>query len=365
MPWPGSHEPPFRIIVPPAIVVRTPVLIGIYGGLMTLDYVAFKNQKNIPLSKNQLRLLLMGVHTAIPLTLSSPRIGANLFFITLPWFYVAYSSAIPVEKYTYCEWLDSLQCLLLDAPGDKRWMLATRKIPKLELSEQEQQGARIRGVTRIARGIGKFIMMKLIVDPLLPKQLSSILSLPWLHPNSLFSTLLFGCKAYLFLGVADIGTGIQQLLLGVPSIDLFNFPMIASTPKEFWSHRWNLYMKRLFHLLIFAPEETRLIERKDDIEKNKSNVVNQKIRGLTVFFISGIFHEILMLSLFRESTGENLLFFTMQGLSVLLEVTLREITGYRHEVTGWKRVVCFTGTWFNFALTGRVFIAPFLRYFSS
>ena len=131
------------------------------------------------------------------------------------------------------------------------------------------------------------------------------------------------------------------------------------------SHRWNLYIKRLFHLLIFAPEETRLIEGKGGIGKNKSNSVNRKIRGLTVFFISGIFHEVLMLSLFRETTGENLLFFTLQGLSVLLEVTIREKTGHRQEVSGWRRMVCFAGTWINFALTGRVFIAPFLRYFST
>ncbi|KAI9244134.1 hypothetical protein BDA99DRAFT_610260 [Phascolomyces articulosus] len=373
MPWPGSLEPPIHITVPAPIVVRTPVLLGIYGGLLTLDYVAFKFQNKLPLGKVPLRMALMSIHTTIPLVFASSSVGANLFFIAVPWFYVTYSSVIPVEKYSFREWLDSLQCLLLDASPEKRWLLATRKIPTLKLSKEEQYEARIKGVVRIVRGIGKLIIMKYLVDPLLPDPLSSVLTLPWLHPTSLLSTLLFGCKAYFFLGVADIGTGIQQMSLGVPSIDLFNSPMIASTPREFWSRRWNLYMQRLFHLLIFSPEQ-RIVDhhntKKEDDQNKKKKIdqqigVNRKLRGLSVFVTSGLYHEVLMLSLFRETTGENLLFFTLQGLMVLLEITLREKTGYRQDLSGWKRVIGFAGTWFNFALTGRIFMAPFLRYFSS
>ncbi|KAI9491749.1 hypothetical protein BDB00DRAFT_766439 [Zychaea mexicana] len=234
--WPGLVEPPVDITIPPPIVVRTPVLVVFYWMLMSLDYLVLKYESKIPLSKMQVRIVLAIVHVAIPLVIASSRVAANLFFIALPWFYAAYSSLIPVEKYSYREWSESLQYLLLDAPDDKRLQLATRMIPKLELSKQEQRDARIKGAARIGRGVCKLIVMKLIVDPLLPEQqqLSSMLMLPWLHPTSLLLTLLFGCKAYFFLGVADVGMGLQQVSLGVPTVDLFDRPMIAATPREFW-----------------------------------------------------------------------------------------------------------------------------------
>ncbi|KAI9491750.1 hypothetical protein BDB00DRAFT_471260 [Zychaea mexicana] len=118
-------------------------------------------------------------------------------------------------------------------------------------------------------------------------------------------------------------------------------------------------MRRLHHLLIFAPGRGARGDGGGDKRK-----VNRKLRGLFVFFISGVYHEVLLLSLFRRTSGENLLFFTLQGLIVLLEINVREKTGYKQDVSGWIKVLCYVCFWTSLAVSGRVFLAPFLRFFS-
>ncbi|KAI7881011.1 hypothetical protein K492DRAFT_129353 [Lichtheimia hyalospora FSU 10163] len=98
----------------------------------------------------------------------------------------------------------------------------------------DARGTRQKGVMRIARGIIKLVFMHYYLDRLLPSDPSFMLKFPWFHSYSLIGTLLYGCKAYTFLGVADVGMGIQQLILGLPQIDLFDAPMLATSPKDFW-----------------------------------------------------------------------------------------------------------------------------------
>lgn len=84
------------------------------------------------------------------------------------------------------------------------------------------------------------------------------------------------------------------------------------------------------------------------------------IRGLFIFFVSGLFHEVMLAAVIRKVTLEQILFFTLHGVLVLMEIkllntTLRPDKGWMH------RTICML---FNFALlvvTGRLFLAPYIR----
>ncbi|KAI8137476.1 hypothetical protein BJV82DRAFT_635015 [Fennellomyces sp. T-0311] len=363
MPWPGSLRPMVYITLPPPIIVQAPVLVTLYWAVISADYAVLRNEKKLPLSKAQLRTGLAIVHTAIPLVIASASTPANLFYLAFPWFYAAYSAAIPVEKYSYQEWLNSSQYLTLEASDEQRMQLAERKIETLELTDHERRNARIKGVKRMVRGACKLAVMKLCVDPLFPDKMTSMLTLPWLHPTSLGLTALFGAKAYCFLGVADVFMGLQQVALGVPTSDLNHSPMFASSPKEFWSRRWNAPIRNLMHMLIFSQKSA---DSKKDADGDRAAARRSRmLRGLLVYFISGLYHELIIVCLFRQVSLENVIFFTLHGVIVLAEVVVREKTGYKQELVGWQRVVGIACTLTTLVVTGRMFLAPFLRYFSA
>jgi hypothetical protein len=83
-------------------------------------------------------------------------------------------------------------------------------------------------------------------------------------------------------------------------------------------------------------------------------------RGLMTFFISGAFHELIICSVCRRVTLENLAFFTLHGLISTLEVKyFGNLT--KQQPTGWKRVARIAAQLTFMTLTGRLFLAPFLR----
>lgn len=83
-------------------------------------------------------------------------------------------------------------------------------------------------------------------------------------------------------------------------------------------------------------------------------------RGFMAFFVSGAFHELIICSLSRRVTLENFAFFTLHGLVCTLEVKyFGNLT--KQQPTGWKRVARIAAQLSFLTLTGRLFLAPFLR----
>lgn len=103
---------------------------------------------------------------------------------------------------------------------------------------------------------------------------------------------------------------------------------------------------------------SRLADKQD---KNNSFWSCRQGRGLLSFIISGIFHELIIMSACRRITLENLAFFTFQGLAVMLEVELRQ-SALKQEPQGTTRIKCIALQLLFMSLTGRLFTAPFLRY---
>lgn len=61
-------------------------------------------------------------------------------------------------------------------------------------------------------------------------------------------------------------------------------------------------------------------------------------------------------------TLENLLFFTLHGVAVLVQVTVRVATGSKGSPQGVMHVFCIACHLLFMTLTGRLFLAPFIRY---
>ena len=93
----------------------------------------------------------------------------------------------------------------------------------------------------------------------------------------------------------------------------------------------------------------------------KSFWITRQGKGLLSFIVSGIFHELIIMSACRHITLENLIFFILQGAAVMIEVELRQ-GNLKQEPKGIIRVVCVALQLIFMSITGRLFTGPFLRY---
>lgn len=163
-----------------------------------------------------------------------------------------------------------------------------------------------------------------------------------------------------------------------------------------FSRRWNKVVRNLLHTQIFkstkkpGPENKstrRMEETSNNRRVTRSHTANKAVgiknvihdvtvthvqpkrssfwttasgRGLLAFIVSGAFHEVIIMSVCRKITLENFIFFTLQGLAVMLEVNLRQ-GAWKQEPTGVTRVWCIGAQLLFMSITGRLFVAPFLR----
>jgi hypothetical protein len=87
----------------------------------------------------------------------------------------------------------------------------------------------------------------------------------------------------------------------------------------------------------------------------------ETVYGLLIFFISGLFHDLMITAATRNITFELTAFFMIHGIVVALEANLR--TGkYKQDPTGVTRVFCNLVTVLFFVTTGRVFLNAILRH---
>ncbi|KAI9311332.1 hypothetical protein BX666DRAFT_1868111 [Dichotomocladium elegans] len=208
----GSIHPGISIRLAPAFVMSTQDLALFYALLLVVDYQLLRNESRLPLGKRQLRVLMMFGHAALPLVLVSRRHLDNMFLAGIPWFIVTYSAfAMPMDGISVFEWIDGV----LSIVG--------------VLFENANKGThRLQGCVKVIRGSVKLLFSHVIIQPWLPADNRFLLSLGWFDLLSLLLTVLYGIKAYCTLGIVDVFMGLEQILLGVPLIDIFNSPILAS-----------------------------------------------------------------------------------------------------------------------------------------
>lgn len=338
-------QPPFiDLALPPAIVLSHLQLIAFYTLSITLDVTLLKKQKELPFTSKQLTVFLVLIRTLLPLIFISSNMLLNVLYAAVPWFLASYYTRLPVSQLSLSKAIQTL-------------VLITTEPTSLPLYK-----IRCRGAATCCLGILKWTFMLMFIDPLLPHRTVFALYYSWFHPMSLIYTLLYGIKAYCLLGAIDFCMGLEQVVFGLNMVSLFNSPILSISPRDFWSKRWNKVVRNLLHKQVFtlAVEQEKKSARK--YKKGWSGLLNHRYgRGLASFFVSGLFHELIIMSVCRRLTLENLVFFSLQGLAVLFEINLRQ-GALKQEPERKSRAICIAAQIMFMACTGRLFLGPFLRY---
>lgn len=215
-----TKSPFIDISLPPAIILPVTLLASLYAGVLGLDFYLLRHERSFRkiISPTQLRIAMAIVHAVIPLVFVSDRPPLNVFLAAAPWLLATYTAAIPTENLTMEKWVQTLMQVTIEQRPE----------------ETDDRKIRYRGVAKISLSIFKLVFMHLFVDSLLPRHVESVLEYSWIHPVGIFYTFLFGLKAYCLLGVFDLLMGVEQTLFAWNMIDLFNSPIIASSPRDFW-----------------------------------------------------------------------------------------------------------------------------------
>ncbi len=137
---------------------------------------------------------------------------------------------------------------------------------------------------------------------------------------------------------------------GVAVQPIMRFPFLATTLADFWGQRWNRAYRRVSFDYFFCPAVVRF---------------GAAGGTLLAFFVSGLFHELVISFPADGGYGGPTAYFFIQGLGLLLErrAFCRGLM-QRHPLLGWLYTLAFVlgpiGLLFPAAFLTRV-IVPFLE----
>ncbi|RUS15256.1 hypothetical protein BC937DRAFT_92693 [Endogone sp. FLAS-F59071] len=110
-----------------------------------------------------------------------------------------------------------------------------------------------------------------------------------------------------------------------------NHPYLATSLHNFWSHRWHQIFRRTWTSVAFQPVH-RFVQTRLNPQLTKLGILQTQIDVLalacailSVFVVSGLMHEYIALAALgknRYIPGEQLLFFSLHGLAVVIEKIL-------------------------------------------
>ncbi|KAG2175167.1 hypothetical protein INT44_007655 [Umbelopsis vinacea] len=263
----------------------------------------------------------------MPLMLTTNHPAIDLFLVPTPIYVCAQNMSLPAPLPPVKDIVLSLCSVMLEPnpPPD-----STR--------------IRQRGLLKIARGALKY-GIKLLLVPLLSNE-QDLLQLPFYSPLSIANTLGYGTVLYCLVGsVTDVATGLAQAIVNKDLMELMDNPYFAYS-------RWNRIMSNMFHRSVFAPTH---VKRDQTVAQRQWK---NTLSAMTTFAASGVFHEILVSSLFRETHGEHMAFFLLQGLATVAEV---QCLGSRYAPKGLQHALSTSSTFLWLGVTGRLFFLPFWR----
>lgn len=140
----------------------------------------------------------------------------------------------------------------------------------------------------------------------------------WVGMVGLIFTLHFGFIHFVSLFFRSQG-------MEAPVIN--NSPAKSSSLREFWSERWNLAYKSFSQQMVYKPLR---------------KYFNPAMAVMVTFFISGIFHELMISLPAKSGYGLPTCYFLLQGLGVLFENSMGIKIGLGKGLTGWLYVMIFT-----------------------
>jgi Membrane bound O-acyl transferase family len=136
--------------------------------------------------------------------------------------------------------------------------------------------------------------------------LLALRAITWAPPLFVRSAVMLVFFVQFLTGLADSVAAFSEWT-GARTEELFVSPLLATSPRDFWSRRWNRFISR-FALRFVALRLPRSMRSSGGFQ------------ALAVFFVSGLFHEYFAWGGAREGVrpGTMLLFFGLHGLAAYL-----------------------------------------------
>ncbi|CAF0955621.1 unnamed protein product [Didymodactylos carnosus] len=133
--------------------------------------------------------------------------------------------------------------------------------------------------------------------------------------------------------------------------ELFRSPYLATSPKNFWK-RWHQMYRNTWLHIIYIPISTLIRQ----LHPTSTKLIYFGLPAMAVFLFSGIIHEYIVYGAFQIITGEQLLFFTMQGIAVNIEhVLVKKCNVTMPNWLGFLLTFLFNG------ITGIYFVRPWVK----
>jgi hypothetical protein len=163
-----------------------------------------------------------------------------------------------------------------------------------------------------------------------------------------FYYYLLGLNFYLFIGMSGgLVFAVFECLYGVNLHSMMFSPWFSSSPREFWSQRWNKLFRDMFHDLCYS--------------KLFKNYMNSTASALLAFVFSAFLHELGIILAFgaENANFDNFYFFFLHGIVTILQVILENHWPAVSKRVPWAVKVLINGLFF--AYSAQFFFGPYER----
>lgn len=138
-------------------------------------------------------------------------------------------------------------------------------------------------------------------------------------------------------GAASLQIGVLRLL-GVQVTERFRYPLVASSPSEFWQ-RWNRYGSEWFKVHVFAPVAGSRLSRRLRLRPTAA----WAIAVLVVFFVNGMLHVVTVQLIYGRIDVRPLLGFVGFGTTIIAFDLVRRLSRFTRSWRGPMIVARMTG----------------------
>lgn len=218
----ANTAPIVHIDLPAPIILSCVQLFSLHLCLFAIDYLLARHEHHIPtiLHGARLRIALVVIHFLMPIVFACPNFYINGMLIGAPWFIaskiVQHASNIKDSNHDNTSFFIHLVRSISSIT------------PAKTTTNEERVRIRIQGLAKVARGAFKWAFMKSIIDPQIPPNYGPLLlALPYWSLYSIWLTAILGIKVYCLCGLSDLSFGLQQFILGISYMDMFDSPIMA------------------------------------------------------------------------------------------------------------------------------------------
>ncbi|GAX78664.1 hypothetical protein CEUSTIGMA_g6102.t1 [Chlamydomonas eustigma] len=147
-----------------------------------------------------------------------------------------------------------------------------------------------------------------------PLQLDSLGLRDRIFFSCTFAACLYLHLSYFFWSICALGLIARgdEVSYWMPP---FNHPYAASSPVDFWSYRWHSMFRWYYVRLVYRPVYHLLLNKCGSLG---DKAMPRAVATVSVFVASGLFHEMLLWINFGRATGEQLLFFLIHAVALLV-----------------------------------------------